>query len=144
MIIAQIHNMFENLTQTEQRIASYILNFPEKPAQFYARPNALTSAFTNIIENAIKYSDGKEEIEVALYKKDKKTTVFTVQNSGSTVKKEEKKKIFERFYRGENSRSRETGGSGLGLAIAKDLATYNKWKIFAEPTENHLKITVVM
>ncbi|MBE5756710.1 MAG: hypothetical protein E7342_02805 [Clostridiales bacterium] len=97
-----------------------------------------------LIENAIKYSDGKEEIKVALYKKDNKT-VFTVQNSGSKVEKKERKKIFERFYRGENSRNRETGGSGLGLAIAKDLATYNKWKISADiPAENYLKITVVM
>ena len=71
--------------------------------------------------------------------------MFTVQNSGSMVKQDERKKIFERFYRGESSRNRQTGGSGLGLAIAKDLATYNKWKIFAEiPNENYLKITVVM
>ncbi|MBR1983653.1 MAG: hypothetical protein IKA12_03085 [Clostridia bacterium] len=58
--------------------------------------------------------------------------IITVSNTGSLIPDLEVNKIFERFYRGDNSRSRETGGSGLGLSIAKSVAEVNKWKITAK------------
>ena len=53
-------------------------------------------------------------------------------------------KVFERFYRGDKSRARESGGSGLGLAIARGIADANKWKISADSVFGvSMTITVV-
>ena len=82
-----------------------------------------------LIDNALKYADGKE-IYCTLKKSGDKA-VFTVHNECRTLRADSKNKIFERFFRADNSRTRETGGSGLGLSIAKKIADINKWKISA-------------
>ena len=72
-------------------------------------------------------------------------TIFSVFNSGSDIPPEDANKIFERFYRGDTSRSRESGGSGLGLAIAKSIADANKWKIFASSKLGEsMTITIIL
>lgn len=86
------------------------------------------------MDNALKYSEDRE-IRCTLKKNGEKAT-FSVYNKAYSVKADTKTKIFERFYRAENSRSRDTGGSGLGLSIAKKIAEINKWKIFATIEEN--------
>ncbi len=95
-----------------------------------------------LLDNAIKHSDSNGQINVSL-KKDGRT-VLTVFNTGSNVITEDSEKIFERFYRVDNSRSRESGGSGLGLAIAKTIADSNNWKITAQSVYNKsMTITVI-
>lgn len=89
---------------------------------------------TILLDNALKYSEDRE-IRCTLKKNGEKAT-FSVYNQAYSVKADTKTKIFERFYRAENSRSRDTGGSGLGLSIAKKIAEINKWKIFATIEEN--------
>lgn len=83
-----------------------------------------------LLDNAVKYSPRGSEIIVSLKKEIH--PIITVVNSGSLIPDIDSNKIFERFYRGDNSRSRETGGSGLGLSIAKSVAEVNKWKISAK------------
>ncbi|MBO5714127.1 MAG: hypothetical protein J6R83_01735 [Clostridia bacterium] len=83
-----------------------------------------------LLDNAVKYTPKGGEINITL-KNDARPTIV-VENTGSLILDQESNKIFERFYRGDNSRSRETGGSGLGLAIAKSVADANKWKISAK------------
>ena len=89
---------------------------------------------TILLDNALKYSEDKE-IRCTL-KKNGEKAIFTVYNKSYSIKADTKNKIFERFYRAENSRSRDTGGSGLGLSIAKRVAEINKWKIYATIEEN--------
>lgn len=84
-----------------------------------------------LMDNACKYASKDGTIEISLSQK-KKSIVFSVFNTGSNVPDKDSSKIFERFYRGDQSRSRQSGGSGLGLAIAKELANKNKWKIYAD------------
>ena len=84
-----------------------------------------------LLDNAVKYALPNSTILVSL-KKDGRQNVITVFNQGSFVHDQDSNKVFERFFRADESRSRETGGCGLGLAIAKSVADMNKWKIFAK------------
>ncbi len=76
----------------------------------------LNLAITNLVENGIKYTpeDGSVKISVNA---DNQDCYITIQDTGIGISEEEQSKIFERFYRVDNSRDRETGGTGLGLAI---------------------------
>lgn len=85
----------------------------------------VVSIFT---DNAIKHSNQGGEIHIQLKKEDGKITL-TFYNTGEGIKETEKEKIFERFYRSDESRSRETGGYGLGLAIAKSIVQQHGGKI---------------
>jgi heavy metal sensor kinase len=78
----------------------------------------LIRALSNLIYNAIKYSDAGSEVRLSLYLKNN-TAYFSVKDQGIGIASEFHSKIFDRFYRVDSSRSRQTGGSGLGLAIAK-------------------------
>ena len=88
------------------------------------------------IDNALKYSKEGGTVRVSLETQgDKK--VFSVYNTGQGVKEEDKDKIFERFYRSDESRNRATGGYGLGLAIAKSIIDKHKFKVHVENDEGH-------
>lgn len=84
-----------------------------------------------LLDNAVKHSAQNAVIKVGL-KKDAGRSVLTVYNDGSGVSAEDSDKIFQRFYRSDESRSRDSGGSGLGLSIAKTVCDANKWKISAK------------
>ena len=103
---------------------------------------SVKNLLTILLDNAIKHSSANAIIDVTLKKEGK--TILSVTNTGSNVPDEDSDKIFERFYRGDSSRSRSSGGSGLGLAIAKTIATTNNWKISAHSQCNKsMKITVI-
>jgi signal transduction histidine kinase len=71
-----------------------------------------------LLDNAIKYSDDGGSIELSLRAVDSRP-MLSVYNTGCGIPEDERGKVFERFYRSDKSRSRETGGFGLGLSIAK-------------------------
>ena len=73
-----------------------------------------------LMDNAIKHSSKDGEIKVE-FKKEKNNIVLTVGNKGQEIPKEQRDKIFERFYRGDASRNRNDNRYGLGLAIAKNI-----------------------
>lgn len=81
-----------------------------------------------LIDNAIKHAEAGGEIKVSLQRSGEKNQL-SVYNTGPGIAEEEKRKIFERFYRSDASRSRETGGYGLGLSIAKTIVDAHKGKI---------------
>lgn len=85
------------------------------------------------IDNALKYSGDGGKVVVKLKKQGDKS-ILSVFNTGSGVKEDEKHKIFERFYRSDDSRSRMTGGYGLGLAIAKSIIDKHRFKV---TVDNH-------
>lgn len=79
-----------------------------------------------LVDNAVKYCNDGGNILVKLEGSHPK---LTVRNTGCLIDYADRFKIFERFYRGDNSRNRKTGGSGLGLSIVKALSEKHKWKI---------------
>ncbi len=96
-----------------------------------------------LLDNSVKHANIGGKIIVKL-KKENGKIILTVFNTGSTVPDQDSNKVFERFYRPDDSRSRDSGGSGLGLAIAKGIADTNKWKIFARSKLNEsMTITVI-
>jgi two-component system, OmpR family, phosphate regulon sensor histidine kinase PhoR len=82
----------------------------------------------NLIINAVKYNHSNGEVKVSL-KSQKNTIQVEIKDSGQGIPPEDLKRIFERFYRVEKSRSKEKGGTGLGLAIVKHILEAHKSKI---------------
>lgn len=82
----------------------------------------------NLVTNAIKYSDPDTSVTVYI-KKRKKVATIHVEDQGKGIAKNHRKRVFERFYRIEKSRSKERGGTGLGLAISKHIIEGHKTKI---------------
>lgn len=86
------------------------------------------------IDNALKYSKEKGTVRVSLVRDDGKA-VLSVYNTGNGVRHDEVDRLFERFYRSDESRNRSTGGYGLGLAIAKSIIDKHNFKIQVENQE---------
>ncbi len=82
--------------------------------------NKITQLMIILLDNAIKYTKEGEKIKVNTFFKDGKG-VIEVIDEGIGINDEQKKHIFERFYRTDKARTRETGGTGLGLAIAQTI-----------------------
>ena len=81
-----------------------------------------------LLDNAIKYTPSGGEISVSLLSRGH-GALLTVRNTGAGIPEAEREKIFERFYRTDRSRARETGGFGLGLAIAQQIVLSHGGKI---------------
>lgn len=87
---------------------------------------------TNILDNAVKYMNRADGCITVRLSEEKETVTVRVEDNGQGIDPESLPHIFERFYRAESSRSRETGGSGLGLAIAKQIVEGHGGRIGAE------------
>ncbi|MDL2276495.1 HAMP domain-containing histidine kinase [Breznakia sp. OttesenSCG-928-G09] len=88
-----------------------------------------------LLDNAIKYSENTNKIEVLLTKQNKKA-ILEVINYGTSIDQEQQEKLFDRFYRADDSRNSQTGGHGLGLSIAKDIIQKHQGNILLN-SHNH-------
>lgn len=102
----------------------------------------LTLAISNLIENAIKYTPEGGEVRVIL-QSDLQDVFITVQDTGIGIAKEEQSRIFERFYRTDKTRNRETGGTGLGLSITYRTVIMHNGSIQVESEEGKGSIFTV-
>ncbi len=111
------------------------LNFTaDKEIYILGDKDTLFQAIYNICDNAIKYTKRYGEVNVILDKKDLEAHIV-VRDNGVGMRPEDTEHIFERFYRVDKARARETGGTGLGLAIANAAVKAHKGSIqvFSEP-----------
>jgi two-component system sensor histidine kinase SenX3 len=94
----------------------------------------LVTAVRNLIENAIVYSNPASQVGIGLKVVDGVAEI-AVTDSGLGISESDQKRIFERFYRVDPSRSRETGGTGLGLSIVKHVAANHggEIRLFSQP-----------
>ncbi len=97
-------------------------------AVVYADRNRISQVMTNLIDNAIKYGNDGGKVVVEL-ESEKDQLVVSVKDDGPGIEPEHLKRIFERFYRIEKSRSKDSGGTGLGLAITKHIVEAHGSKI---------------
>jgi two-component system OmpR family sensor kinase len=113
------------LTQDEKVIASI-------------EANSMRQVLINLLANAARFSPENSKIEIALdnqtWSDDRRQLIFEVRDHGEGIPKQLRKKVFERFYRVDNSRNSDTGGSGLGLAIVSSIVARHSGKIEALET----------
>ncbi len=105
-----------------------------------ADPRQLIDAVTNLLHNAISYSDPEARVAITTRRTtidDQPCVEILVADNGIGIKREDQERIFERFYRVDFGRSRTSGGTGLGLAIVKQIAqahdgTVSLWSSFGQ------------
>lgn len=89
----------------------------------------LYSIFRNLIDNSINYAGQHVEIDISNYMEDKDFVYFTYYDTGVGVDEKYLPRLFERFYRVNEGRTRDTGGSGLGLSIVKNAIHFHKGEV---------------
>lgn len=110
----------------------FFLDVPEELSNAYvtADPKRIIQCLNNLISNAFKYNDSKApEVNVSINSKDD-GYIILIRDNGSPIPKEEREKIFDRFYRGNNVGN--ISGTGLGLAISKEIIELHSGKIWVE------------
>ncbi len=94
-------------------------------------PDAIGQALANLVDNAVKYSNGSSEIEIML-ERDEDSVVIAVQDHGIGISREEQKKIFDRFHRVSTGLVHDVKGSGLGLSIVSHIIQSHGGRISVE------------
>ena len=94
--------------------------------------NLLYSIFRNLTDNAIRYAGRGINISVNIYNEDANFYYFSYTDNGTGIAEQHLNRLFERFYRINEGRTRETGGSGLGLSIVKNAVAFHRGTIVAK------------
>ena len=114
--------VIRSLAAAEQRDIRIDLDEPDSSITVFGDRRQLVSAVSNLIDNAVKYSESGAEVFVSAAS-DNDFVGLRVQDRGVGIPTKDLDRIFERFYRVDRARSRDTGGTGLGLAIVRHVAT---------------------
>lgn len=110
----------------------------------YGNENSLKQLTTILLDNAFKYSEENGSVSIGLKQQGDKR-ILTVRNTGKGIPTEDQQKIFERFYRSDASRSRESGGYGLGLSIAESIVKLHKGQITVKSdADSYSYFTVIL
>ena len=136
-----VQNNLESLkVSAEKRNVS--LRFIGEPAYVYGNAGLLEELLWNLCDNAIRYNKENGMVKVQIEKQKERVNLI-VSDTGIGISAEHQDRIFERFYRVDKSRSKETGGTGLGLAIVKHIVAQHDAKLFLESTPGEgTKITI--
>lgn len=108
-------------------------------------PDLFRQAISNLIDNAIKFAKEKTDVIIRCKKTKENKKSISVTNYCEAISKEALPKLFDRFYRAENSRNRKMGGMGLGLSIVKSIIDLHKAQIAVENLpENKIIFTIIV
>lgn len=131
--------LYKDVAKTEGKKLTASLEYKET---INADLNMVKELLVILLDNSIKYTEPKDNIEIKTYKQDGKA-IIEVIDTGIGISKEAIDHIFERFYREEKSRNREKGGMGLGLSIAYNIVTLHKGTIkFDKEREKGARVIV--
>ena len=132
-IVSLINNVFEMLElQSSKKQISFSLDSEIKELNVFADQEKIHQVLTNLIENSIKYGKELGTTEVSIEDLVENKVIIRITDNGQGIKEVHFKRLFERFYRVENSGSRSSGGSGLGLAIVKHIVDSHNEKLYVE------------
>jgi signal transduction histidine kinase len=121
------------------RARSDIVASPVSAVEVSGSADQLGRVVRNLLENADRHAESRVTVE--LHNSDD-TAVIVIADDGAGVPAADQDRIFERFTRLDDSRSRATGGAGLGLAIAKEIVEAHHGRIFVEPGSNGARFVV--
>jgi two-component system phosphate regulon sensor histidine kinase PhoR len=133
-ILSLIEEVFELLEiSAKKRNISLVLNRQyEGKILVKADRNRIEQVLTNLISNAIHYSDHNSLVTVSLKTEEPKKITVNITDSGEGLSNDDISRVFERFYRTDKSRSRNIGGTGLGLSIVKHIIEAHNQEVFAK------------
>ena len=126
--------IYENKLEIEDNI--------DKDIMFSCNPDKIKQLLGILLDNAIKHSTKNSKITVNLYK-DKNNIILEIKNKGKEITKEDQEKIFDRFYRVDESRNRSDNRYGLGLSIAKNIVISHNGKIFVNCKNGYTTFKVI-
>ncbi len=130
-----LHELVDNvrIDLTDKLQANNIQFFSSLKEKLYVNANysLIYSIFRNLMDNSIKYGGKDIEIHLENYTEDKDYLYFSYYDTGKGVDEQHLQRIFERFYRVDKGRTRDSGGSGLGLSIVKNAVLLHKGEIQA-------------
>ena len=133
-----IREVFEtiSLKAEQQKISFSLKKGCEQPIPVYADKEKIRQVITNLIDNAIKYGKYNGHVIASAYNTDGKNILVEVSDDGIGISEKNLGRIFERFYRTQEGRSRDVTGSGLGLAICKHIIEAHGHTIHVRSKEN--------
>ena len=111
------------------------VNLESEVVHVVANHRMLDELLYNLLDNAIKYNREGGRVDIALTREGEFYKI-TVSDTGIGIPKKHHSRVFERFYRVDQSRAKQTGGTGLGLSIAKHIALYHNGKVELTSREN--------
>ncbi len=114
-------------------------NFPNGNYEMLADPEKLAQVFRNLLHNAWQHTPTGGKVRITI-EKSPTWIRWVFANTGEGITKEDLPFIFERFYRGEKSRSRQHGGAGIGLAIVKELIEAHGGQVSAESSTDETRV----
>lgn len=121
-VVADVQeDLHENIAQARMRLFA---SLPEK-LTMNGNYTLLYSVFRNLVENSIRYAGEGSEIHVDCYNVTKDFAYFSVYDTGQGVPEEHLPRLFERFYRVSEGRTRDNGGTGLGLSIVRNAVLFH-------------------
>lgn len=128
----EVFATLKNSAQDKSQILE--ISLPSHDLQISADRHWITQALTNLVDNAIKYTPEKGKIKIEARDKGESVEIVVIDN-GIGVPQKDLPRIFERFYRVDKGRSRESGGTGLGLSIVKHIIEAHGGKVEVKSQE---------
>lgn len=114
-----------------------------EPLMMTADPEKLGRVFSNLVSNGLKYGNGASYIKISAKQVDDQVEI-RVANDGTRIPEASLQHLFERFYRVESSRSKNTGGTGLGLAIVKSIVDLHHGQVDVESNDDETAFIVTL
>ncbi|MFZ4104391.1 MAG: sensor histidine kinase [Sediminibacterium sp.] len=119
LIVEAVQNL--NVKLIKKNIQFQLKKGSEEPVEVFADKNKIYQVLVNIFSNAAKYGKIDGEIIASVYYLEDKKVLIEITDNGIGIEESHIPRLFERFYRTDDARSREIGGTGLGLAICKHI-----------------------